>query len=422
MSLPEQQAIRQLQSRVASLENRRPQINRPSVRGAGAEIESLYVALRDSTSVEARNAARHFDAFLNTLQELPPSRATAILEAWQLLTARSLVQEFGKVASAADTSEVELSDLPAALRTRYLRKDADGKQRWLIRVYPKDDIWQPEPLAEFVRDVRTVAPEISGVPVQNYESASLLHHSFRTVGLYSLAVVSLILLFNFLRPGQKLLTVIPPILVAAFIGYTIYKRSGEVNLHLPVAIAMALTCFIAVVLDYRNLRDTLLALLPPLGGGAILLGIMVICGWELNPVNLIVMPLVLGIGVDNGIHLLQDYRRQIAAGAESYSPSAETINGVFMDSMASIVGFGSLMVAAHGGLFSMGILLSVGIAGCLLIALVPLPALLALVARYQPSTLEPVRLRQSGGEAAENSGASGTAKQQAAPQKQRKAA
>jgi predicted RND superfamily exporter protein len=216
--------------------------------------------------------------------------------------------------------------------------------------------------------------------------------------------------------------VVPPILVAAFIGYTIYKRSGEVSLHLPVAIAMALTCFIAVVLDYRNLRDTLLALLPPLGGGAILLGIMVICGWELNPVNLIVMPLVLGIGVDNGIHLLQDYRRQIANGAESYSPSAETVNGVFMDSMASIVGFGSLMVAAHGGLFSMGILLSVGIAGCLLIALVPLPALLALVARYQPSTLEPVRLRQSGGDGSENTGASGTAKQQSAPQKQRKAA
>ncbi|MFN9973116.1 MAG: hypothetical protein ACK58T_24840, partial [Phycisphaerae bacterium] len=117
----------------------------------------------------------------------------------------------------------------------------------------------------------------------------------------------------FLRPGQKLLTVVPPLLVAAFIGYTVHQRTGTISLHLPVAIALALTCFIAVVLDYRNLRDTLLALLPPLGGGVLLLGAMVLFGWELNPVNLIVMPLVLGIGVDNGIHLLQDYRRQVAA-------------------------------------------------------------------------------------------------------------
>jgi predicted RND superfamily exporter protein len=194
-----------------------------------------------------------------------------------------------------------------------------------------------------------------------------------------------------------------------------------VPLHLSVAIAMGLTIFIAVVLDYRNLRDTLLALLPPLGGAALLLGIMVVCGWELNPVNLIVMPLVLGIGVDNGIHLVQDYRRQISAGADTYSPSAETVNGVFMDSMASIVGFGSLMVAAHRGLFSVGVLLSVGIAGCLVIALVTLPALLSLVARHQPSKMEPVRLRGTGGEA-DAAAAAGSRQPAQQPKQQRKAA
>ncbi|MFO0428800.1 MAG: MMPL family transporter [Planctomyces sp.] len=413
-------AIRQLQSRVAAMGGQRPQFSKASVQRVGSEIEQLYFTLRDSPSLDGKNAAKHFDEVLKNLETLPGSRSAALLDAYQYLTAKSLLQEFGKVASAANTSPVDLGDLPDSLRSRYLKVDAEGHQHWLIRIYPKNDIWEAKPLEEFVREIRTVSADVSGVPVQNYESTCLLHHSFRTVGLYSLAVVSLILLFNFLRPGQKLLTVVPPLLVAAFIGYTVHQRTGAISLHLPVAIALALTCFIAVVLDYRNLRDTLLALLPPLGGGVLLLGAMVLFGWELNPVNLIVMPLVLGIGVDNGIHLLQDYRRQVAAGTESYSPSAETVNSVFMDSVASMVGFGSLMVAAHGGLFSLGVLLSFGIAGCLFVALIPLPALLSLVARYQPASLEPVRLRTSSGNEQDNSAANTT--KQSGQQKQKKAA
>jgi len=100
---------------------------------------------------------------------------------------------------------------------------------------------------------------------------------------------------------------------------------------------------------------------------------------------------VLGIGVDDGIHMVHDYRRQLADGAKEYKPSGDTVNGVLLTSLTSIVGFGSLMIAAHQGLKSVGIVLALGIASCLAVALILLPPLLVLVARYQPASLEPVR-------------------------------
>ena len=413
------QLIRQLRDRVYSIPRTSPAMPRAQLNIVGREIENLYFVLQNSPNVKARSAAERLDQFLNSLSTMPGDQAAGMMEAYQLMVASSLLGELGKVASATAIEPVMPRDLPAELTTRYLRAErVDGKevQSWLIRVYPREQIWESRPLEAFVRDVRSVAPNITGVPIQNYESASMLHHSYKTVGLYALAVISLFLLYDFLRPGQKLMTLITPVAVAAFVGYTMHQRTGSVNPHLLVGIAIGLMCFIAAVLDSRNLRDTCLALLPPLGGGAILLGVMAICGWDLNPVNLIVLPLVLGIGVDNGIHLLHDYRRQLQSGAETYTPSADTTNAVLMTSLTSMVGFGSLLIAAHRGLFSVGVLLATGIAGCLFVALIPLPAVLSLVARYQPASMEPVQLRSPRTADAENSEAKPVA------QKVRKAA
>jgi len=107
-----------------------------------------------------------------------------------------------------------------------------------------------------------------------------------------------------------------------------------------------------------------------------------------------VLPLVLGIGVDDGIHIVHDYRRQVAAGSKEYSPSGETLTGVILTSLTSIVGFGSLMIAGHQGLVSVGLVMAIGVASCLLVALIPLPALLTLVARHQPPSMEPLAKRK----------------------------
>ncbi|MCA9050764.1 MAG: MMPL family transporter, partial [Planctomycetaceae bacterium] len=272
-------------------------------------------------------------------------------------------------------------------------------------------------LSAFVRDIRTVDPNVSGFPVKHHDSATQMWGCYYGIALYSLAAIALFLLFDFLRPGQKLLTVLPPLLVVGFIGYNSMQRSGSFNLNMLVSIYLGMVAFVATVFDVRNLRDTLLALVPPLGGLVMLLGLMTLLHVDFNPLNLIALPLVLGIGVDTGIHLVHDYRRQLAEGSADYNPSGDTVNGVLLTSLTSVVGFGSLMVSAHYGLRSMGIVLALGVTCCLCVALILLPALLVLVAKYQPASLEPVilpkakpaesgdtALGNAGGNAANNSG------------------
>jgi hypothetical protein len=100
-------------------------------------------------------------------------------------------------------------------------------------------------------------------------------------------------------------------------------------------------------------------------------------GQHLNPANMIVLPLILGIGVDNGVHAFHDYRRQRGR----YQMSSSVINAMMLNSLTSMIGFGSMLIADHRGLASLGLVLTIGVGSCLLVSLVPLPALLTLVSR-----------------------------------------
>ena len=82
---------------------------------------------------------------------------------------------------------------------------------------------------------------------------------------------------------------------------------------------------IAVVLflDFRKWGHTLIALVPWLLGVLLTLGIMGLCGVPLNPANMIAFPLILGVGVDNGVHILHDYLIRRREGKNrSATPSA----------------------------------------------------------------------------------------------------
>ncbi|MEZ6045965.1 MAG: MMPL family transporter [Planctomycetaceae bacterium] len=95
--------------------------------------------------------------------------------------------------------------------------------------------------------------------------------------------------------------------------------------------------------------------------------------------NLIVLPLVLGIGVDDGVHVLHDFR----ANPGRYQVSASTANAVVLTSLTSMIGFGSMMVAAHRGLYSVGQVLVIGIGSCMFVSLVTLPSLLTILDQFR---------------------------------------
>ena len=386
------QLIRQLQQNASNIPKTAPMISPASHNVVGPEVEALYAAVRKSTDPTAQRAARALDQFLEDLSKTPGRRSSDILSAYNDMVAKWLIEEYADIAHSNDFQPVGLRDVPRELKERYVRVDADNTQHWALRIYPKKDVWDGAALTAFVEELRTVDPEVTGVPVQNLESAGRMHTTYASIGLYALAVISMLLLMNYLRPGQKLLTVVPPVAVAAFIGYTLFKRNGVVDPSMLVMICLGLVVFIAAVLDYRNLRDTVLTLVPAFAGSVLMLGIMAMLGLNLNPLNLIALPLVFAIGIDNGIYLVADCRRQIAAGKKSFEPSADMLSSVIVTSLTSIVGFGSLIVASHQGMFSIGVLLALGVASSLLVSLLLMPPILVLVARHQPAPMEPVRV------------------------------
>lgn len=383
--------IRKLATTAQQVHQLRLTAEAPKLESVGQSLKELQRSLSESSDIRAKKTAQRLQAAIEGLAAVP-NQQRHLVDGYQEYFVTSLLNEFHEVSKSGSLEPIAAQDLPESWRQRYVQADGE-RELWLLRIYPREDIWNDAALASFVGEVRTVSPRVTGVPIRNFESSAKMKECYQMIGLYSLAAIALFLLFDFLRPGQKLLTLVPPMLVVAFVGYTSLQRHGEMNPHLLVAIYLSLVGFIATVFDFRNLRDTLIALIPPIGGGLMLLGLMALLNVEFNPINLIVLPLVLGIGVDDGIHMVHDYRRQLATPDSEYKPSGDTVNGVLLTSLTSIVGFGSLMVASHEGLKSVGIVLALGVACCLAVALILMPPLLVLVARYQPASLEPIPIR-----------------------------
>src|SRR5690606_24804861 len=129
---------------------------------------------------------------------------------------------------------------------------------------------------------------------------------------------------------------------------------------------------------------TLLALVPVLVGMLQMFGLLGLLDIPLNPANMIVLPLILGIGLDDGVHVIHDFRAQTGR----FRLGRSTATAMVITSLTTMAGFGSMMIADHRGLQSLGRVLTLGVACCLFNALVPLPALLRWLTRDRRDDLE----------------------------------
>jgi len=347
----------------------RPPVREPAV--VGRAIEQFYLRIRKLPDPAASRTARTIDEFLNRFERLPLEQQRSFLAGFQQRIAVALHQQVQAIAGSTDPSPVTVADLPPALAMRFVGKG----DRWLLQVYPKHQIWDVEPLQRFVAEVRSVDPDVTGTPLQNYEAARQIKGSYKTASLYALAAILLVLLIDFQDREYTLLTLLGPLVVIIFTIMALKTRRIQLDPMWLIAIYTVMALAIAAIFDFRNLRDALLTMIPPIGGGLMMFGVLGILHVNLNPANLIVLPLVLGIGVDDGVHVVHDFRMQRGR----YRTSASTMNAIVLTSLTSMVGFGSMMVAAHRGLYSVGLVLVVGLGSCLFVSLVALPALLTLI-------------------------------------------
>ncbi|NUN71194.1 MAG: hypothetical protein HUU02_15945 [Bacteroidetes bacterium] len=154
-----------------------------------------------------------------------------------------------------------------------------------------------------------------------------------------------------------------------------------------------------VLIGFRNGAAALLTLSVAGMGILATRASMLVCGITLNPANLVAVPLILGLGVDNAVHLIHAWLE----GEPIEEVLSQTGRPLAMNAATSVVGFGGLMLARHNGLYSLGWSLAVGITWCWAATMLLVPGTVLILERLRRSgisTLEaPVsyRVYASGG-------------------------
>lgn len=138
--------------------------------------------------------------------------------------------------------------------------------------------------------------------------------------------------------------------------------------------ATFLIIYLFMIFTFRSFKWSLIAMLPLLVGLLWLFGIMMIFGLQFNFYNLVVLPAILGIGEDSGVHLAHRYREE---GKNSmWAVLSSTGQHISMGSITTMLGFSGLLFTSHPGLQSLGQMAVIGIGMTLLTSLTFLPALI----------------------------------------------
>jgi len=303
----------------------------PHLRPDSNEMKAELAALIDRLQPLAGEAAppllatlqRNLASLRNALTNAPtPAVAEDRLQDFDQRLAGDLAEDLHRLREVSTPTAIALADLPPDLRERYV--GASGK--WLLRVFAKDCLWDFEPLAHFTKQIQTVDPEATGKVFSTVEGLRAMKNGFQWAGLYALLAI--------------------------------------------IAVLAA---------DFRNPKRVLIALTPLAMGVIAAIGIMSLCGFALNPANMIAFPLLLGVGVDNGVHILHDYLLRRRAGHADISYPIG--RGVLVKAMTTMIGFGTLMISSQRGLASLGLILTLGVGCCMLASLVFLPAVLEIWAQ-----------------------------------------
>jgi hypothetical protein len=142
-----------------------------------------------------------------------------------------------------------------------------------------------------------------------------------------------------------------------------------------LAFAYALVMVVALLaLFLRRLGDVVLVLVPIVFASTVTAAATVWLGIPFNFANIITLPLLVGIGVDNGIHLVHRMRTEPPAHGDPLATS--TSRAVVACAFTTIASFGTLAFSPHVGMASMGKVLTLGMTITLLATLLLLPAML----------------------------------------------
>ena len=300
-----------------------------SLRELHTFLSGAWIELDRSTlGASMRRLRDHLSSFLGKVEGADQATRREALATLEKVLLSNLPRQLGRLKNALTPEEIVLADLPDDLVRRM--QSPDGRAR--VQIFPKEDLSDATKMREFAEAVQSVDPKASGIAINLVSFAEATQRSFQQA-LVSAAVLITIILYWL----------------------------------------------------WRRVDDTLLVLAPLALSSVLSVAGMALIGLAFNFVNVIVIPLLFGIGVDSGIHLVHRSRELVPADEGLLGTT--TARAVFYSAITTTISFGSLGLSGHRGMSSLGILLAIGMVLTVMSNLVVLPAL--------------IEMRNGGGEAAE---------------------
>lgn len=321
--------IAKISRELSRIPERPPLISVDLLEELGMRLGQVEMQLKNTPGLT--HLGTYLENIRQEMRQLPPSECYARLSGFQQHAAGDLISRMHLLSQFANPEPPQFKDLPPSLVDRFMsHRDEGAKPVYLLKIYGRGDIWDMDSLTQFVHQVREVDSRATGNPLQAYEASREMKQSFEQSALYSLVIITVVLW-----------------------------------------------------LDFRSLWYCFLAAFPLLVSMVQTFGLLAWINQPLNPANMIALPLIMGIGIDYGVHIVHNYLEQ----DRNYRMSPATALAVTVDALTTIIGFGSLLIASHCGLQSLGRVLTLGITICTVVSLLVLPAFLTLLSQWRDRKL-----------------------------------
>ena len=220
-----------------------------------------------------------------------------------------------------ETSELTVAGLSEEIKNRFASED---ESKFLITMYPKRGIWEDILFLErFTLRLQEFDERVTGMPLIFYILIDIIARDGRIAAALTLIAVLLMLYLNF-----------------------------------------------------RSFKSVFMAIIPLTIGVVWMVGLMQLFGLQLTILNIMSVPLILGIGIDDGVHILHRYH--VEGDGRIKTVFTSTGKAIFLTSLTTMLAFGSLVFATYRGLGSLGIALFIGVGTCFLASITILPAIMGL--------------------------------------------
>jgi len=221
------------------------------------------------------------------------------------------------VLKMANTETLTLDDLPAEISMQYVGKSGEN---FLVYIYPRQNVWEIKFLKRFYIEITELSPRATGMPPLMY----------------------------------------------AFIEAI--KKDGKLAIQIALVVI-----FLLLLLDFRSVKKALLAIVPLVIGIIFMAGTMELTGLMITFMNIMAIPMIIGIGIDDGVHIVHRY--QIEGNSSHQIVFSSTGRAILLTSLTTMLGFGSLWFATLRSLASLGIALFIGVGTCFIASILVIPVI-----------------------------------------------